>query len=305
MRPSRTIAYLGCALSIGVYSAFSNFTLSLWLTGFTSSYVLIGLLGNGRSVLGAVTSPIAGAWSDRTWAGWLGRRRPYILGGGMIAALLLALTPSAGRLVGAEATGRVSEDLARLAPIIGLILLSTLAFNTMDDLHRALLADLTDGAEQNRLSGLSTVVNIGAQVGLLALGFLFWSAGVPSTAFTVTAGLMVAGLLLTVLGLREPPPQAWAAARTDPAGEAERRLSVRNLRTRYRGALVFCLVNFCYWSGVNAVLPLVSIYLIDILGATTGEAQLLPSLLFLSTMSLALPVAWLSAKIGTDRKSVV
>jgi MFS family permease len=61
---------------------------------------------------------------------------------------------------------------------------------------------------------------------------------------------------------------------------------------------VFCLVNFCYWSGVNAVLPLVSIYTIDILGATPGEAQLLPSLLFLSTMLLAMPMAWLGTKLG-------
>src|SRR5688500_19640515 len=124
---SRTIAYLGCAFSIGVFSAFSNFTLSLWLTGVTSSLVLISLLANGRSVLGAVASPLAGAWSDRTWDGWLGRRRPFILAGGMDSALLLALTPLAGQLVAREETGGLRENLVRLAPIGGVVLLSTLA----------------------------------------------------------------------------------------------------------------------------------------------------------------------------------
>jgi maltose/moltooligosaccharide transporter len=230
---SRTIAYLGCAFSIGVFSAFNNFTLSLWLTEFTKSYVLISLLGNGRSVLGAVASPLAGAWSDRTWVGWLGRRRPFILVGGMTSALLLALMPLAGRMVAGPETGRAFDDLARLAPIVGLVLLFTLTFNTMDDLHRALLADLTDGAEQNRLSGISVVVNIGAQVGLLALGWWIWSTGVPDSAFVITAGLMAAGLLLTVLGLREPRPEVWAAERQVTADAREGRLYGRDTEGRW------------------------------------------------------------------------
>ena len=90
----RHLAYLGCSLSVGVFSAFNNFTLSLWLTGFTSSYLLISLLGNTKSFEGAIVSPLTGAWSDRIWAGWLGRRRPFILVGGLLSALLLALTPA-------------------------------------------------------------------------------------------------------------------------------------------------------------------------------------------------------------------
>src|SRR4051812_23466435 len=74
-----TLAYLGCSLSIGVFAAFNNFTLSLWLATFTTSYFLIAMLGNTRSFEGALISPVFGAWSDRSWAGWLGRRRAFIL----------------------------------------------------------------------------------------------------------------------------------------------------------------------------------------------------------------------------------
>src|SRR5437879_4836955 len=86
MRINQTLAYLGCSFGVGVFNAFNNFTLALWLSGFTTSYLLIGLLGNSRSFEGAVVSPLAGAWSDRIWIGWLGRRRPFILVGGLTSA---------------------------------------------------------------------------------------------------------------------------------------------------------------------------------------------------------------------------
>lgn len=71
------------------------------------------------------------------------------------------------------------------------------------------------------------------------------------------------------------------------------------------GALVFGLVYFCYWSGVNAVMPLVSIYTQHILGASVGEAQLLPALLLLSTAALAIPMGRLGDRYGRKRVMTV
>src|SRR2546427_13300089 len=83
MTVRRTAAYLAASFAVGVFSAFNNFTMSLWLSQFALSYVLISLFGNSRSLEGAVVGPIAGAWSDRTYLGWLGRRRPFVLVGGL------------------------------------------------------------------------------------------------------------------------------------------------------------------------------------------------------------------------------
>ena len=69
MRNTQRLAYLGCSFSIGVLSGFNNFTLSLWLGGFITSYVLISLLANTRGLLGSIVSPVVGAWSDQVWAG--------------------------------------------------------------------------------------------------------------------------------------------------------------------------------------------------------------------------------------------
>src|SRR6185295_10115419 len=63
------LAFLGCSVGIGVFSAFNNFTLTLWLATFTNSYLLLGLLGNTRTFEGAIVSPVAGAASDALWLG--------------------------------------------------------------------------------------------------------------------------------------------------------------------------------------------------------------------------------------------
>src|SRR5947207_15014330 len=108
------LSFLGCSVGIGVFSAFNNFTLTLWLATFTSSYVLLGLLGNSRTFEGAIVSPLAGAWSDKIWLGWLGRRRPFILVGGLLSALLLALTPAIGRFTGPLAADWLPGEVGRL-----------------------------------------------------------------------------------------------------------------------------------------------------------------------------------------------
>ena len=306
------VAYLATSFGVGVFSAFNNFTLSLWLATFTTSYLLIGLLGNTRSFEGTIVSPIVGVWSDRVWGGWLGRRRPFILAGGLLSALLLAVTPAIGRLAvpaGLAGLAWLPEDVVKLAPAIAMIFLFTITFNMMDDIHKSLLADITGPAERNTLSAWSVVLMMAGQVAILVVGFALWRDGVPDSAFVVTGVLMAVSVLITVVGVREPAPAVWEADRQAAAAEAESTggsggragFSLGALVRHYRGAAIFCLVAFAYWSGVNAVMPLVSVYTRDILGANVGEAQLLPALLLLSTTVLALPMGWLGNRWGKRR----
>src|SRR5215210_6998534 len=152
------LAFLGCSAGIGVFSAFNNFTMTLWLATFTSSYVLLGLLGNTRTFEGAIVSPLAGAWSDTVWLGWLGRRRPFLLAGGLLSAALLALTPYVARLAPPATVSWLPDDVGRLAGTVVMILLFTVTFNGMDDIYRALLADVTRPDERNGLSALAVTV---------------------------------------------------------------------------------------------------------------------------------------------------
>jgi MFS family permease len=296
----RRLAYLGCSFSIGAFSAFNNFTLTLWLAGFTGSYLLLGLLGNTRSLEGSIVSPLVGRWSDGVWLGRLGRRRPFILVGGLLAAVLLALTPWISGLPLPSGFEALPPELARLATAILAIFLFTLAFNAMDDVHKALLADVAGPDERNGLSALSVVVDMAGQVVLLALGFALWSDHVPDSAFVIAGVLVAGGVLLTVIGVREPVPATWEAERRPADGPLPRQ-SARASLVRYHGAAVLYLVMFAYWSGVNAIMPLVSVYTRDILGATIGEAQLLPALMLLSTSLLAIPMGKLGDRYGKRR----
>ena len=314
------LAYLGCSFGTGVFSAFNNFTLTLWLAAFTDSYLLLGLLGNSRAFVGALVSPAVGNWSDRIWLGWLGRRRPFILAGAVLAGLGMALTPLVGTSLG---------------PAIVIILLYTAWYNAADDIHQALLVDVVSERGRNRLAARSVVVHFSGQVAILLLGFAAWSESVPAWAFAFTGAVLTAGALVTVLGVREtnltpqPPPSDLPWGPLSPRhcdGEGEN-MNLLPSPSQGRGAgamgvggpmvgmiegypgwlsfpraaLVFGLVYFCYWSGVNAVMPLVSVYTQHILGASVGEAQLLPALLLVSTTVLALPMGWLGDRYGRKR----
>ena len=294
------LAYLGCSFGTGVFSAFNNFTLTLWLAAFTDSYLLLGLLGNSRAFVGALVSPAVGGWSDRVWLGWLGRRRPFILVGTVVAGLGMALTPVVGGSLGAA---------------VVVILLYTAWYNAADDIHQALLVEVAGERERNRLAARSVVVHFTGQVAILLLGFAVWSTAVPDWAFGFTGGLLVLGGLVTVLGVKEAPtpqPPPPFAGEGEKAGSGSS-LDVEQAGTEdggrsglgpdeiLSGAVVFGLVYFCYWSGVNAVMPLVSVYTQHILGASIGEAQLLPALLLVSTTVLALPMGRLGDRYGRKR----
>src|SRR5947207_8236268 len=178
MTISQKIAYLGGAFSLGVYGAFNNYTMALWLSTFTSSYVIISFLGNSRSVEGAIVSPVMGFLSDHTWLGWLGRRRPFILVGGLLSSVLIAATPTVAHLP-LLASLDIAPATAELLLIVITIVLFTLTFNMADDIHKALRADLVQDAELTMLSSVATVVELATQVALLVLGFFIWRNEIP------------------------------------------------------------------------------------------------------------------------------
>jgi MFS family permease len=71
--------------------------------------------------------------------------------------------------------------------------------------------------------------------------------------------------------------------------------------SRYRAAVVLGLVVFSYWAGVNAVMPLISLYLRNVIGVNDSEAQWLPALLLLSTAVMAVPMGLLGTWLGKRR----
>lgn len=298
------MAFLSGSVAIGVFTAFNNYTLSSWLFGLTSSFFIISIFGNSKSLEGAILSPIFGHLSDRTWLGWLGRRRPYILSGALLSGPLLALTPQIARALQAWTAGYLPAGVTVLGPALLAIFLFTLTFNLVDDQYRALLPDLFAGDDRDRMSSLMVVAEFTAQVFIMFLfaGTLRGSDAVPDWTFALAGAVLTAAALVVVLGIEEPSPERWAAGRgrhaaATGAGAASPWAAIG----RYPGAVPLLCAVFAYWAGVNAVLPLVTVYVEVILGATKGEAQLLPALLVLSTLVAAIPMGFLGTKLGRRR----
>lgn len=277
--------YAAASFGAGVFYAFNNFTLPLYLSALGLPLLVISLLSNTRSLEGSLVQPIVGALSDRTWLGPLGRRRPYILGGIVLAALGFAATANAPALLGT---------------IVG-IFAFTLCFNAAIDPYRALLADIAPPEQRDLYQGAATLAEMVGQWAVLVAGFLLWTHGIPPWAFYVAGGAMLVPFLLPVVGLREPPPELFVEERRHRAEAAGARPPLRAYLAELLGrreALKFCVMQALFWFGINAVLPLVSIYVARELGATTGEAQLLPAVLLITVTVFALPVSLLAQRIG-------
>jgi len=152
---------------------------------------------------GLLIQPIVGHLSDRTWLGRLGRRRPYFLGGALLAALSLFLMP--------------------LAPVLlmAAILLWALdaSLNITMEPFRAFVGDMLRKDQHTAGYAVQTAfIGAGAVLGSLippALDKLGVSnvapgGGIPDTvrfAFWIGAAAVLIAVLWTVLTTREYSPE--------------------------------------------------------------------------------------------------
>ncbi|MCW8092195.1 MFS transporter [Alteromonas sp. ASW11-130] len=160
-------------------------------------------------VMGLLVQPIVGAASDRTW-NRLGRRRPFILGGAILAAIGMFLMPNAPLFV------------ALMAPMIfGALMLALMdaSFNVCFQPFRSLVSDMVPPEQRNiGYSVQSLLINIGAVIGSI-LPFLLTnvvglsnssSAGevAPSViwAFYIGATILLGSVLWTVIRTKEYSP---------------------------------------------------------------------------------------------------
>lgn len=178
------------------------------------------LVLGGLATLGAITAvvlqPLVGAASDRTWTR-LGRRRPYVL-----AAAVLTLTG-----LGTLAVTRV------LAFYVGGLFLVVVANTVSGTAFQGLVPDQVPHEQRGAASGYMGLMTILGTVGSLAVASLLLSqsgagrAGATGIAhgasmFYLLAGLLIiVGVVVTLLGVRETPRRA-AAAQAAPVAPLQR-----------------------------------------------------------------------------------
>ncbi|HET7301107.1 MAG TPA: MFS transporter, partial [Oleiagrimonas sp.] len=182
---------------------------------------------------GLIVQPIIGHYSDRTWTR-LGRRRPYFLGGALLATLALIWMPNAGGLW--------------MAAI--LLWLMDATFNIAMEPFRAFVADQLP--ERQRPRGYlmqSFFIGVGAVVASmlpwllahLGVSNVAPDGGIPDTvkyAFYAGGGAMLGAVLWTVVSTREYPPEALRAFASAPTEER-----LPNLHGIWRGGSIWLLAG--------------------------------------------------------------
>jgi maltose/moltooligosaccharide transporter len=223
-------------------------------------------------LMGMIVQPLIGKWSDRTWCR-IGRRKPYLLAGAIVAVAVMMLLPNAGNL---SFSSRLFLGLngAMWFGLFSLIFLDT-SINVAMQPFKMMVGDMV-GEEQKAqaYSIQSLLCNAGSLVGYLFPIFLTW-IGIANTApkgqippsviwsFYCGAVILIACVLFTFLKVKEMPPKEYAEFHgIDPErqrrDEAEKpgllKLLVHAPKTFWTVGLVqfFCWAAFMYmWTYSN------------------------------------------------------
>ena len=223
-------------------------------------------------LMGMIVQPLIGKWSDRTWCR-IGRRKPYLLAGAIVAVAVMMLLPNAGNL---SFSSRLFLGLngAMWFGLFSLIFLDT-SINVAMQPFKMIVGDMV-GEEQKAqaYSIQSLLCNAGSLVGYLFPIFLTW-IGIANTApkgqippsviwsFYCGAVILIACVLFTFLKVKEMPPKEYAEFHgIDPErqrrDEAEKpgllKLLVHAPKTFWTVGLVqfFCWAAFMYmWTYSN------------------------------------------------------
>ena len=224
-------------------------------------------------LMGMIVQPLIGRWSDRTWCR-LGRRKPYLLVGAIVAVLVMMFLPNAGSL---NFSTRLLLGLngAMWFGLFSLIFLDT-SINVAMQPFKMMVGDMV-GEEQKTLaySIQSFLCNAGSLVGYLFPIFFTW-IGIANTApegvipdsvkwsFYCGAALLILCVLFTFAKGKEMNPEEYAAFHgIDPAaakpekGESIFKLLAHAPKTFWTVGLVqfFCWAAFLYmWNYTNGAI---------------------------------------------------
>ncbi len=170
-------------------------------------------------LMGMIVQPLIGNWSDRTWCR-MGRRKPYLLAGAIVAVLVMILLPNSGSL---DFSSRLLLGLngAMWFGLFSLMLLDT-SINVAMQPFKMMVGDMV-GTEQKAqaYSIQSLLCNAGSLVGYLFPIFFTW-IGIANTAprgeippsviwsFYCGAAILIICVLYTFLKVKEMPPAEYA-----------------------------------------------------------------------------------------------
>ncbi|MBP5383327.1 MAG: SLC45 family MFS transporter [Bacteroidales bacterium] len=225
-------------------------------------------------LMGMIVQPLIGKWSDRTWTR-MGRRKPYLLVGAIVAVLVMLLLPKAGSLNLSTAYLFLGLNSAMWFGLFSLIFLDT-SINVAMQPFKMMVGDLVNEKQKATAYSIqSFLCNAGSLVGYLFPIFFTW-IGIANTApegvvpdsviysFWCGAAILIVCVLYTFMKVKEMPPKEYAEFHGIEASKTEEKKSdgllkllVKAPKTFWTVGLVqfFCWAAFLYmWTYTNGAI---------------------------------------------------
>lgn len=240
---------------LGVQAGFAlqNANVSRILSNFGADLSHLSFFWLVAPVMGLIIQPWVGSASDRTW-NRLGRRKPFIFGGAIAAALGMFLMPNANWMV------------AIIPPIaFGAMMLALMdaSFNVTFQPFRSLVADMTPEEQTTLGYSIQTfLINIGAIIGSFLPYVLTNYLGIENTApegqvphsviwsFYLGGSILLVSVLWTVFRTKEYAPKEFAeyqGSTVEEEKKAERTSFITTLKTMPAVLNQLAVVQFFSW----------------------------------------------------------
>ena len=286
--------FLGVSVVWAMYNAYVPVFLK---STFELRSSVIGGIMTIDNIFAILLLPLLGALSDRTRSR-LGRRRPYILVGSILALVFFVLIP-----------------YANLYQVLGLMMLTIILMNLSMALFRspviALMPDITPSRFRSQANG---IINFMGGLGALLVYF----GGKPLYDRRITLPFVVGGLvmfgasMLVVLFIRDPQtPDSQGAVGAPGAGEGGRASladSFRELRGNLKDvfsgekSLLFVLLGILFWFvGFNAIETFFTSYARFHLGIMESTGALILGFFSVTFMVTSIVSGFLGSRVGRRR----
>lgn len=284
---------LALLVALGVFAQesvwnFHDSQTPVTLAEYTTSIALIGLIMGLDNIIGIFVQPLMGFLSDRTRSRW-GRRTPFIVIGVPIAALLFVLIP-----------------LAPAFPIlIAIIVLFSLTANSFKPLTEALIADNQLPEHRSKANAFGRFAS-GLTIIVSALLSLFVVDESVELAYVISAVVMVACFAILLISLRESRTAAYRAVVDEDAELGREKTGFfavfKDIFTdRDRSRLFMVAAIIVTWGAWAAIRALLTLYGVEQLGLSRGEAGGLTLPASVAFLLVIIPVAIISDRYGRRR----
>ncbi|AFA47193.1 MFS transporter [Acetobacterium woodii] len=289
-------------MTISAFWSMYDFVIPLiMLKAFKFGDTMAGVVMSFDNILALFMLPLFGMLSDKTNTK-MGRRMPYIIAGTAMAVISMLVIPYA-----------VIEN--KLGLFIAALAIALLAMAFYRSPAVALMPDVTP--KPLRSKGNAVINLMGAVGGILVLGMVALLAPNKDNVnywplFLVTAGIMVAGVVVLKLTVNEP--EAVKKMRSDSAAmgidveEAENDdqtlVTHEKLSREYQKSLIFILLSVALWfMGYNAVTSAFSKYALVALDIKASQSAMILMVASIAAIISFIPVGIISSKVG--RKKII